>query len=184
MRIWLLAASGATLLLSGCGVFDGAPRPAAYAKPESERWMLVTPPERLTVLELREILDRLPRDGAPMPAASGEIAVDRGAVQAVYDQMQGEPTPDGRATLLVERSLRRDAPIEEWTQVREFKSRERCETTKDELQAITREASAGVNYYHGMPLYELQWVFLEWSNRWAQCRPVEELGGPRSALRS
>lgn len=146
--------------------------------------MLVVPPERLAVLELRESMDRLPRNGAPVPAASGEVEVDRGAVKAFYERMQAEATPEARAALLVEQSLERAAPVGEWTQVREFRSRERCETTKSELQDITREASAGVKYYDGMPLYELQWVFLEWSNRWAQCVPSEQLKGSAEPLSS
>ncbi|MDX1540305.1 MAG: hypothetical protein R3349_02765 [Geminicoccaceae bacterium] len=184
MRTTLSATLGAALALSGCSAFDGASRPAAYSKPDSEPWMLVTPPERLAVLELRESLERLPRNGAPMPAASGEVDVDRVLVRAFYEELQAEGTPRDRAVLLVEQSLERDAPVEEWTQVREFRSRERCETTKDELQEITREASGTVDYYDGMPLYELQWVFLEWSNRWARCIPVDQLKGRTTALRS
>lgn len=171
MRTTIIAASAALLLLSGCSAFQGAPKPAAYPK-EKQAYMLVTPPEHLAVLELRESMKRLPANGAPVPQPSGEVEVDRVAVHAFYERLQSEQTPDGRATLLVEQSLDRDAPIGEWTQVREFSSQERCESTKKELQEITRQASAGVDYYHGMPLYEMQWVFLEWSNRWARCVPV------------
>lgn len=176
MRITLLAAFGAALILPGCGAFDGAPSPGADPQ-ENQAWMLITPPERLAVLELREALDYLPRNGTPLPTASGEVQVDRVAVRAFYDRMQAETTARRRAALLVEQSLEREAPIRRWNQVREFRSREKCEITKGELQEITREASAGVNYYDEMPLYELQWVFLEWSNRWARCVPVEQLKG-------
>lgn len=184
MRTISYAALGAALAVSGCNVFDGTSRPAAYTKPKDEAWMLVTPPERLAVLELRESLERLPRNGAPLPAASGEVDVDRQAVQAFYERLQAAATPEARASLLVEQSLERAAPVGSWTPVREFRSRERCETTKSELQDITREASGQVEVYDGMPLYELQWVFLEWSNRWAQCVPVDQLNDDGGALRS
>lgn len=172
MRTTSFVAIATTCIFSGCNV------PAEVSQPQPQPdipHMLVTPPERLTVLELREILERLPGHGAPMPAASGEVEVDRIEVAEFYEKLQAEQTAEGRAGLMVEESLDRNAPVEEWTHVREFSSRERCETTKGELQEITKEASDGVSYYHGMPLYELQWVFLEWSNRWAECVPVEDL---------
>lgn len=178
MRISIPTALAAALLASGCNLLGGppvAPKPAAYTKPEPVAWMLITPPERLTVLELREALDRLPSNGAALPAASGEVDVDRLAVQAFYEKLQAEPTADGRATLLVEESLDRAAPPERWNQVREFRTEEHCRTTLGELQEITREASGEVRYYDGMPLYELQWVFLEWSNRWGRCVPVDRI---------
>ena len=175
MRTFPLAALGAVLLMSGCSVLDGTPKPAAYTRPENEAWMLVTPPERLTVLELRESLERLPSNGAPLPAASGEVEVDRLAVQAFYERLQAAETADAKAGLLVRESLHREAPVTTWHQVRKFRSEDHCKTTRRELQEITQEASAGVDYYPEMPLYELQWVFLEWSNRWSECIPVRRL---------
>lgn len=182
----LIPTALAALLVSGCNIVGdppAAPKPAAY-RPEPVAWMLITPPERLTVLELREALERLPSNGAPLPAASGEVAVDRLAVQAFYDRLQAEPTADRRAALLVEESLDRTAPPERWNQVREFRDEEHCRTTLDELQDITREASEEVRYYHGMPLYELQWVFLEWSNRWGRCVPVDRITAAAAPARS
>lgn len=179
MRSSPIIALVAILPATGCTLLDEPEaKPAAYVEPEARAWMLATPPERLTVLELREVLEHLPRNGAPVPAASGEYDVDRPAVQAMYARLQEAETADERAAVLVEESLDQRAPIEEWTQVREFRTRERCESTRDELQEITREASADVTYYHGMPLYEMQWVFLEWSNRWATCVPVETFDRP------
>lgn len=178
MRRTSIAVLGVTLVAAGCSLIDQPePQPAAFPKPQPRAWMLVTPPERLTVLELRKVLEHLPRNGAAMPAASGAYDVDRPAVQAVYAKLQAAESADQRAAVLVQESLDRSAPIEEWTQVREFATQERCETTKAELQEITREASQDVSYYHGMPLYEMQWVFLEWSNRWADCVPVETFQG-------
>lgn len=187
MRTLLPTALGAALLVSGCNILGGPPaetKPAAYTRPEAEAWMLITPPERLAVLELREALERLPGNGAPLPAASGEVEVDRLAVQTFYEQLQAEPTAGERASFLVEESLDRAAPVERWNQVREFKTEEHCRTTLGELQEITREASQDVRYYDGMPLYELQWVFLEWSNRWGQCVPLDRLGAAPARVRA
>jgi hypothetical protein len=174
MRSTPIIVLGTTLVVSGCSLAGGSePQPAAYTKPPARGWTLVTPPERVTVLELREALEQLPPDGAPLPTLSGQYDVDRPAVQAVYAKLQAADTADQRATILVEESLDRSAPVEAWTQVREFKTQERCESTKDELQEITRESVQDVSYYHGMPLYEMQWAFIEWGYRWASCVPVE-----------
>lgn len=176
MRTLDVLALCAASITSGCGILEewrGDPTPAAYTRPAPEAWMLVTPPERTTALELREILDRLPATDDSLPKASGEVEVDRLAVRALFEKLKAEPSAGAKARLLVEDSVDRSVPVAAWNQVREFKTEARCQQIRSELQAVTRDASQAITVYDAMPLYELEWLFLEWSNRWAECVPIE-----------
>lgn len=179
MRTPLALALGATMIVSGCGTFDSLmgsePKPAAYTKPAEEAWMLVTPPERLTVAELRQSLERLPRRGDPLPAASGEVEVNRYAVERAYDELRAAPSADKQIAYLVRESVDRNAPLIGWNQVREFKSEDRCRQIQKELQKVTQAASKDVVIEDNMELWKAQWLFLEWSNRLSQCVPMTML---------
>ena len=182
MRTPLALALGSTIILSGCGTLDGffgaEPKPAAYTKPVSERWMLITPPDRLTVTELRESLERLPGSNDALPPPSGEVEVSRYAVEDAYETLRTAPSANDQVAFLVEESVDRNAPVITWNQVREFDSEERCRQIQKDLQEVTKGATREVVVERNMELWRMQWLFLEWSNRWSQCVPLAMLEGP------
>ena len=163
--------------LAGCSLLPSDLDPSATSSvlPASTGWMLVAPPEDPAVAALRDTHARLPDGNGATPVAAtsdNDAPADLGALLV---QLEGHPTANARARHLVERSARRDAPVAQWRRVREFDSAEACNATRQELQQVTREASRKIDYAPGMEMWRLDWAFLEWSNRWSQCVPVDTL---------
>ena len=66
-----------------------------------------------------------------------------------------------------------EAPVEQWREVRVFRSAAACKSTRAELVKVTGEQTRKFGAYAGMPREEFQWPMLARSFAWSRCVPDE-----------
>jgi hypothetical protein len=89
-----------------------------------------------------------------------------------------EPQPAGRLEILANVSAEIEAPLEQWREVRVFKSAVDCRSTREELVQVTDEQTRKFGAYPRMPREEFQWPMLARSFQWSRCVPAGEGGSP------
>jgi hypothetical protein len=181
MRKLLVLSVGVPVLLGGCTPGEGwnpfarpEPVPAVFTIPEAEvGWLLIAPPDHASARIIRESVRHLPGGNDDLPRAGDAYPSEHWeASRALFRQIASQPSARARAELLAGSAYDRAAPRTEWRQVREFKGRERCETTLDELREVTAEYTSGITYRPGMPLEDLQFLFLFENYAVAECVPI------------
>lgn len=177
----LLVPIGLAVLASGCTLGEGwnpfarpEPVPAVFTIPETEvGWMLIAPPDQVSARIIRDAIRNLPADGDELPGRGDtHPSAHWEASRELFRQVASQPSAKARAELLAGSAYDRAAPRTEWRQVREFKARERCETTLGELREVTAEYISGITYRAGMPLEDLQFLFLFENYAVAECVPI------------
>ena len=181
MRKLLVLTVGVTVLVSGCALVESwnpfahrEPVPAVFKIPEAEvGWLLIAPPDHASARIIRETVRHLPGGDDDLPGENDAYPSDHWqASRELFRQVAAQPSAQARAALLAGSAYDRAAPRTEWRQVRQFSARERCETTLGELREVTGEYISGITYRPGMPLEDLQFLFLFENYVVAECVPV------------
>jgi hypothetical protein len=172
MRIIVAFAAGATLLLSACAQ---TPKPPEVAKAVAqENWVLIAPPDNVVTVAFLDTFEFLPEHKANFPGSTNGLSEQhRASLERLFEQVAAEPAAEERLEILTEVSALTDAPIEQWREVRVFKSAAACNTTRDELIKVTSEQTRKFGAYARMPREEFQWPLLARSFEWSRCVPAE-----------
>jgi hypothetical protein len=174
MRRSLAFTLGTAAIAAACTTPE--PPPARVAQ-VTEEHMLIRPPDELAVVHILEAITYMPDSNDRLPArpANGASAEEWERSQALFKALIAQSSPQAQAELLAHESVDRDAPVDNWQQVRRFASKEKCETTKAELQRVTKLHSTRIGAKHGMLLQDLQFHLLAASFDLSQCVPVSSL---------
>jgi hypothetical protein len=178
MRRSLALTVCAAALAAACSTTEPPPAPEAQV---TQEYMLIRPPDELAVVHILEVITHMPDGNDRLPATRQNGATEAEWVksQALFKALNEQTSPQAQAELLAQESVRRDAPVDDWQQVRRFASQEKCETTKDELQKVTKIHSSRIGAQQGMLLHDLQFHLLAASFDLSQCVPISSL--PRIA---
>lgn len=165
------------MLAAGCAnVPVEEPAPASVAQADEE-WMLIRPPDTVAALAILQTVAHLPDgdDRLPSRPANGFSNETWSNSQILLREIQMQSDARSRALLLAEQSVDHGAPRDDWQRVRPFNSREKCETTRAELQDVTRAYSQKIRYYENMPVKKLQFLLLASSFALSDCVPAAGL---------
>jgi hypothetical protein len=168
LTVWTAA------LAAACSTAAPPPAPTAQV---SEEYMLIRPPDELAVVHILEVITHMPdgNDSLPAERMNGASEAEWTKSQALFRALNEQTSPDEQAELLAHESVDRDAPVDDWQQVRRFASKDRCETTKAELQKVTKMHSSRIGAQQGMLLQDLQFHLLAASFDLSQCVPLSSL---------
>jgi hypothetical protein len=172
MRILVALAVCATALLGGC---LATPKPAVEATAVVQQdWVLIAPPENHQTAAFLETFEFLPDHQDRFPRGTNGLSEQqRRSLEQLFEQVASEPSPEGRLRILTEISAVTEAPVEQWREVRVFRSAAACESTRAELVKVTGEQTRKFGAYAGMPREEFQWPMLARSFAWSRCVPDE-----------
>lgn len=175
MRKFLVLTVGAAALAAGCST---TPEPASEPEVQvSEEHMLIRPPDAAAVVHVLEVVSHMPDGNARFPAErlNGVAEAERTAAQQLFEALIGKGSPRAKAEFLAHQSVDRDASVDEWQQVRLFDSEDKCETTRAELQEVTKLHTERVEYAPHMLLNDLQFHLLASSFDLSDCVPARSL---------
>jgi hypothetical protein len=174
MRKSLALTACAAALAAACTTPEPPPAPVAQV---TEEYMLIRPPDELAVVHILEVITHMPDGNDRFPAQRTNGASDAAWTrsQALFKALNEQTSPQAQAELLAQESVDRDAPVDNWQQVRRFASKDKCETTRAELQNVTKVHSSRIGARHGMLLHDLQFHLLAASFDLSQCVPVNSL---------
>lgn len=175
MRRSFVLTVGAAALAAGCSSMQ-EPVPAPEAQ-VSEPYMLIRPPDEVALVHMLEVVTYMPdgNDRFPVEQLNGVSEAESAASQELFKALVAESSPQAKAEFLADHSVDRDAPVEEWQQVRFFRSQEKCETTKVELQEVTKLHTKRVEPRSNMLLNDLQFHLLASSFALSECVPASSL---------
>jgi hypothetical protein len=165
----------AAALAAGCSTTEQTP-PAPSVQ-VSEDYMLIRPPDEVAVVHIMKAVTYMPDgdDRLPVSQLNGASEAERAATLALFKALIDQPSPEAKAEFLAHASVVRDAPMDDWQQVRLFRSEEKCETTRGELQQVTKAHSTRIGAKEGMLLHDLQFHLLAASFDLSRCVPVSLL---------
>ena len=173
MRIIVAFAAGATLLLGACAQTPTQP-PQAATNVAQENWVLIAPPDNVVTVAFLETFEFLPEHRARFPGSTNGLSEQhRASLERLFEQVAAEPAAEDRLKILTEVSALTDAPVEQWREVRVFKSAATCNATRGELIKVTSEQTRKLGAYARMPREEFQWPLLARSFEWSRCVPAE-----------
>jgi hypothetical protein len=172
MRILVALAAGATAVLGGCVT---TPNPSVEASAVVQQdWVLIAPPENDQTAAFLATFEFLPDHQDRFPGSTNGLSEpQRRSLEQLFEQVAAEQSPEGRLRVLTETSAVTEAPVEQWREVRVFRSAAACESTRAELVKVTGEQTRKVGAYAGMPREEFQWPMLARSFAWSRCVPDE-----------
>jgi hypothetical protein len=172
MRILVVLAAGATVLVGGCVATPKPPAQAAAAVQQD--WVLIAPPDNHQTAAFLETFEFLPDHQDRFPrTTNGMTEQQRRSLQELFEQVAAEPSPEARVRILTESSAMTAAPVEQWREVRVFRSAAACESTRAELVKVTSDQTEKFGAYDGMPREEFQWPMLARSFASSRCVPDE-----------
>jgi hypothetical protein len=178
MRTLVALAASAAALLSGCSHSPDPALQSQASRPLPQGWVLIAPPDNTLTVAFLDTFEFLPDGNDRFPGRTdGMTEQDRRSLQGLFEQVKAAPTAEARLQILTDLSAETRAPIEQWRQVRAFKSAGECESTRAELVKVTSEQTRNVGAYSGMPREEFQWPLLARSFEWSRCVP----GAPADA---
>jgi hypothetical protein len=154
-------------------VGSAAPEPAKAG----ETYMLIRPPDDTAILNIMDVVAHLPGASARFPverltSASNE---ERARTTAMFDALARQPSPEAMGAFLAAEVVEHDEPVEEWQQVRSFTSKARCETTKVELQNVTKLHSQRMKDRQDLLVSDFQFHLLAASFAMSECVPASSL---------
>jgi hypothetical protein len=165
-------AAGAAALLSGCSTGPDPALQGQASRPLPQDWILIAPPDNTLTVAFLDTFEFLPDGKDRFPATTdGMSEPDRRSLQDLFKQVQAAPSAQARLQILTDLSAVTEAPLEQWRQVRGFRSADECESTRAELVKVTSEQTRNVGAYAGMPREEFQWPLLAKSFQWSRCVP-------------
>ena len=172
MRTLVALAAGATAVLGGCVATPKPPVEATAALQQD--WVLIAPPDNHQTTAFLETFEFLPDHQDRFPrSTNGMTEQQRRSLQQLFELVAAEPSPEGRLRVLTETSAVTEAPVEQWREVRVFRSAAACESTREQLLKVTGEQTRKFGAYEGMPREEFQWPMLARSFAWSRCVPSE-----------
>jgi hypothetical protein len=172
MRIIVAFAASASLLLGACAQTPKQPEVARTVAQED--WVLIAPPDNVVTVAFLDTFEFLPEHRARFPRdTNGLSEQQRASLEHLFEQVAAEPEVGERLEILTEVSAVTDAPLEDWREVRVFKSAVACNATRGELIKVTTDQTRKVGAYSRMPREEFQWPLLAKSFEWSRCVPAE-----------
>lgn len=170
MRTLVALVVGATAILGGC---SQTPKPPVEASVQRQDWILIAPPDNTLTVAFLDTFEFLPDHQDRFPGRTNGLSEqDLQGLQRLFEKVAAEPSAEDRLQILTDVSAVTEAPVEQWRQVRIFRSAGDCESTRAELVKVTNEQTRKFGAYQGMPREEFQWPMLAKSFQWSRCVPT------------